>query len=330
MSHPGSGDKELATRPVKRCPCCGGTGNDLYSGMRDLLFGAPGVWNFKECSNSKCAHIWLDPVPIEEDIHKAYKNYYTHAGESGDGYTPFWFKKLSVVAKAIAAHTVYNRLKRISMGGYLNGVQPGRLLELGCGDGKRLLFLREMGWQVEGQEVDPDLIKSLRRDLDVKIHEGDLLQLSLDADCYDAVIMNHVIEHLYEPLSVLRECWRILKPGGRLVAVTPNALSLGHLLYRKSWRGLEPPRHINVFNPRSLSVLAAESGFSKHSVKTVTVNGWIIMGESSRIKYRDGMRLSGMGKIRHYGKAVFFQLLEGVVNLFSGERGEECVLVVIK
>lgn len=68
----------IRTRPYPNCYLCSTLGKPLYQGLKDCLFGAAGEWNLKKCPNPECGLVWLDPMPIEEDIHKAYQNYYTH------------------------------------------------------------------------------------------------------------------------------------------------------------------------------------------------------------------------------------------------------------
>ena len=50
----------------------------LYDGLKDRLFDASGSWNLRACANDKCGLVWLDPMPVEQDLHKAYQTYYTH------------------------------------------------------------------------------------------------------------------------------------------------------------------------------------------------------------------------------------------------------------
>src|SRR2546429_421611 len=69
---------QIRSRPCPDCYVCGGRGTLLYEDLNDRLFGAPGVWNVKRCPNPACGLLWLDPMPDEEDIGKAYAEYYTH------------------------------------------------------------------------------------------------------------------------------------------------------------------------------------------------------------------------------------------------------------
>ena len=78
-SGPATDAKHIRSAPALSCCLCGRAGQFLYSAQPDRLFGAAGSWNLKQCSNRVCGLIWLDPMPLAEDIGKAYASYYTHA-----------------------------------------------------------------------------------------------------------------------------------------------------------------------------------------------------------------------------------------------------------
>ncbi len=72
--------------------------------------------------------------------------------------------------------------------------------------------------------------------------------------------LTHVIEHVHDPVDLLRECGRVLRPGGRMMVETPNAESSGHRLFGIAWHGLDAPRHLYLFSPTSLLVCAQKAG----------------------------------------------------------------------
>jgi SAM-dependent methyltransferase len=84
---------------------------------------------------------------------------------------------------------------------------------------------------------------------------------------FDAVTLNHVIEHVPDPIQTLRECARILKKDGRLVILTPNSSSLGHRVFKQDWRGLEPPRHLHLFSMQSMRRTLELAGFRKVTLR---------------------------------------------------------------
>src|ERR1035438_3992113 len=72
-------DCEIAARGCAACYVCGAIGQFFYSNLRDVTFGAGGEWSLKQCPNPECGGMaWLDPMPLEEDVYKAYQTYYTH------------------------------------------------------------------------------------------------------------------------------------------------------------------------------------------------------------------------------------------------------------
>src|ERR1044071_76199 len=72
----------IRTAPARFCVICGSAGRPKYEGLQDRLFGAPGEWTLAECTREDCRMLWLDPMPIPQDIGQAYAQYYTHVETS--------------------------------------------------------------------------------------------------------------------------------------------------------------------------------------------------------------------------------------------------------
>jgi SAM-dependent methyltransferase len=206
---------------------------------------------------------------------------------------------------------------------WLDDVPPGRLLDVGCGDARGLQALIARGWRVEGQEVDPAAAAEARAH-GVAVHEGELAALGLPAERFDAVTLNHVIEHVHDPLGLLVECRRLLRPGGILVAVTPNAGSLGHRRFGPAWRGLEPPRHLHVFSTAALGRLAVAAGFSDVSTRSTGANAYTFGAASSMLAARRAGRPLGFVGARV--RALGFQVSESLSMMTAPDAGEECIL----
>lgn len=330
---------EIRSRPCPDCCLCGTPGRPLYSGLRDRLFGAPGEWNLKKCPNPDCRLVWLDPIPLEEDIGQAYRNYYTHRPGDADIESSEALHKMLNLARSIlrgiykvsvrATPIYYERKKLFLM--YLDKTKPGRLLDVGCGDGQRLVQFRKLGWEVEGQEVDPKSAEYASSTHGIPVHLGFLEDLRFPDAAFDAITMNHVIEHVHDPVALLAECRRVLRPGGALVAVTPNVESYEHKHFGSHWRGLEPPRHLHVFSQRSLRKVASKAGFGKRDTWTTAANTQIFAMGSLALRrysyYQTGKRQNGLSR---HALAVGHQLWTSAVNLRNKDSGEECVLKATK
>ena len=316
--------------PCQNCHVCGAEGNLLYENLPDRLFSVSGQWNLRKCKNAECGSLWMDPMPLESELHKAYKSYYTH----GDGDPRAGVSKRQVLARRVVRWlelawlgVLLLRSERRSLDCmYLDRLVPGRMLELGCGDGRRIVAMQKLGWEVEGQDVDPRAVATARRTLRVNVHLGDLAELALPAESYDAITMNHVIEHVYDPTALVAECRRLLRRGGVLISVTPNPNSYGHGIFGAAWRGLEPPRHLHLFSAPALGRIADATRFVEWETWTTPARAGGILAASLDIK-RSGrhiMRDPVTGRLVAF--ALLYSLAARIVHLWRKDSGEEVVL----
>src|SRR5688500_8488320 len=72
----------MRTRSRPSCLLCGTPGARIYTGLNDRLYNAPGEWSLSKCTNAACELVWLDPMPVPEDLPLAYRTYYTHGDVS--------------------------------------------------------------------------------------------------------------------------------------------------------------------------------------------------------------------------------------------------------
>jgi 2-polyprenyl-3-methyl-5-hydroxy-6-metoxy-1,4-benzoquinol methylase len=310
---------------------CGTTGKTMHEGLTDFQFEAPGQWTLKQCPNPACALAWLDPFPCSKDLHLAYRSYYTHAQNGG------WKRQLrnllyslyqftsDVPATFVGLATERRQLRAM----FLHDCSPGKLLDVGCGDGGFLAKMRTRGWQVAGLDFDAKAIANAEQLHGLKLQTGDLISARFAAGTFDAITMNHVIEHVPEPISEFAECHRILRPGGRLVVLTPNILSTGHQVFGRHWRGLEPPRHLHIFSPNALRKCAEEAGLRVIEARSSAGNADVIGGASMSIAQSPNHHLSASPppSIRRTLAAVIFQYREHSRVKSGAAVGEESVLV---
>jgi SAM-dependent methyltransferase len=339
---------EIRTRPVPACPLCGAAGALRYEGLRDRLFEAPGTWSIRECGGAACGLLWLDPVPIPEDLPKAYLSYFTHEERpprprKGLGRIVLaaregWFASrhggppVGIGKRALGLLAWLHPGWRAELGHramHLPARKGGRLLEVGCGTGDLLAGARDLGWSVAGVDFDPAAVAvARRRGLDVA--EGDLAGQRYADGSFDAVTMFHVIEHVPDPGALLAECRRVLAPGGRLVVVTPNPRSRGHRRFGVAWMGLDPPRHLHLFPPAVLRRLAETAGFRVDSLGT-TLRDAETMWEGSRSIERTGRYRFGDPIPRgHRPRTLAFLYGSSLARVFSPEACEESLLLATR
>lgn len=146
--------------------------------------------------------------------------------------------------------------------------QGGRLLEIGCACGFLLVAARERGWTAQGVEMSAWASGYARETLGLAVHTGTLEAAALPAGHFDAVVLADVIEHLVEPRATLAEIHRVLRPGGRLLLLTPDVGSLMARLAGPRWWGLLDD-HYFYFSRATLSRLLDEQGFAVERVRAI-------------------------------------------------------------
>lgn len=339
-------DNEIRSHPCPDCYLCGTKGKLLYQALQDRLFGASGIWTIKKCSNEACGLLWLDPMPVPEDLGNLYTNYYTHKDAPVRNsilrrlYERVISGYLSLRYGYLRQHSldcVLGLLLYLHPGRcadadarvmHLPAMPGGRLIEVGCGTGQALKRLQELGWDVEGLDFDPVVVEKARaKGLNVKL--GHLSAQEYPAGCFDAVVMSHVIEHVPDPVAFFRECHRVLRPGGRIVAYTPNASAWGHKHYGVDWRGLEPPRHLHVFTPQALCGTARQAGFDEATcLSTIRGIGILQLSYMQRRHGKGDIMVSRLVTRWLWVEMAYFW--EWAVCKVNKNAGEEIMLMAIK
>lgn len=342
---------EIATRTSPACPVCASPGHLVYEGLTDRLFGAPGRWNVRKCGNVQCRTLWLDPMPVEADLPKLYTNYYTH--QTAEQAAPAGrLRMFSGRVRAAYLHAQYGydfsaRRKSDRLTAKLAFLHPcwrdgldahvfylppfpgGQLLEIGCGSGEALKSMAEKGWAVTGLDFDEGAVHNARSK-GLNVFHGELAQQQFSDNRFDAVVMSHVIEHVPDPAALLRECRRILKPGGTLVALTPNADSSMLRHYQQNWIGLDAPRHVQLFTCESLAGLAGKCGYE--SARTFTsMNGFVYFeAASSDLKAGRPHVMCAPVPFTRIFRSHLRGLISGWINILQAGKGLELTLLCKK
>jgi 2-polyprenyl-3-methyl-5-hydroxy-6-metoxy-1,4-benzoquinol methylase len=328
--------------PRPACPLCGCPGRVLYTGLVDWLYGAPQNWGTRRCS--ACEVIWLDPQPVPSDIPRLYFQYCTHHAKE----TVTWIGRLQhEMSECALARLGYptkapkgillrllSRLPSVERAALLSvfalpASGAGNLLDVGCGNGQFIARMRAFGWKVSGIDPDPAAV-SYGRSQGIEIHVGTIADLPESAR-YDVITLSHVVEHVADPVDLLRECGKRLQPGsGRLIITTPNINSLGHTWFRKYWRGLEVPRHFVVFSPAGLRGCVERAGLGLQSLSTETRLAQMIYHHSSYAKAGDlGVAERINFKTSTKVAARLFRIIENLLVYLNKDAGEEIFCVCV-
>jgi 2-polyprenyl-3-methyl-5-hydroxy-6-metoxy-1,4-benzoquinol methylase len=135
---------------------------------------------------------------------------------------------------------------------------PGKLLDVGCGPGLLLEEARARGWDPVGIELSEWAVgEAKRRGLDVR--QQTLDELDLPPGSLDAVVLADLIEHVEDPLALMRRVRELLNPGGVVFCATPDVSSLAARVLRRWWWSVLPG-HLCLFSGPTLERLMTEAG----------------------------------------------------------------------
>lgn len=345
--------RAIQTELADECLLCGRCGLVLHTGLRDWLFGVPGSWTLVRCPADGL--VWLNPRPTIQDIGKTYATYYTHSKSGRSARVVLLPDRLqaamlqavfgyedvprSLVLRLVAAALGHVPLLRDVVGStvmWLPRASTGKLLDVGCGSGEFLAKMRSLDWDVTGVETDPQAAKAARDGYDIPVLVGTLEAAGFDDATFDVVTLSHVVEHVHDVIALLVECRRVLRPGGKLVILTPNVGGLGHKVLGTEWRGLEPPRHLHLFSVRTLVKCAERAGLEIQSARSTSRSARAWWHATRRIQFnRDSNRSTTQSerlirRLRLGFERFAFQIIEEVVFLFTRNVGEEVLLTATK
>jgi SAM-dependent methyltransferase len=144
----------------------------------------------------------------------------------------------------------------------------GNLLDIGCFIGVLLEMAREQGWDAYGVEINRGACDYAVSQLGLNVFGGELLNAEFPEHFFDTVVCNHVLEHILDPIELLIEIRRVLKPDGLLVIGVPNIESWIAKYYGDRWYALGLNQHIWQFCPDTLESLLERCSFRIHSLTT--------------------------------------------------------------
>lgn len=149
---------------------------------------------------------------------------------------------------------------------------PGSLLDVGCGRGDLGAAFLRLGWRVAGVEPSASAC-SIARGRGVDARTGTLGSLDHEDESFDAVVMNHSLEHVPDPRGDLARVYRLLRRNGLLIISLPNFASWHRKRFGSAWFHLDLPRHRTHFTPESLRGVLTATGFEIVSLQANSDSG---------------------------------------------------------
>ncbi len=156
--------------------------------------------------------------------------------------------------------------------GWIQRYKPsGEFFEIGCGMGYFLEFARRNGYSVSGIEYAELGVRTCQTKFGLDVQRGSFEDLSVQPQRYDVMFMGDVLEHLVQPLDMLRKAHSMLRPSGVLAAEVPSMfnsvtgrLAVGGMRMMRTQKKMAmPPYHVNEFTPRTLRSMIERAGFKR-------------------------------------------------------------------
>jgi SAM-dependent methyltransferase len=262
---------------MSTCHICGNSTDNKSYIAREMMFGFRDEFEYFECAKCGCVQI----LEVPSNFAKYYpENYYS-----------FQESPLQPEEKSLTTFADKQRVKHyLGYGGLLGKFLAKRrnkpsasagsslhlfdwlkeanvrldykILDVGCGTGYHLLELYKNGFSnLIG--IDPFIECDIFHQNGVKIFKKDVSEIQ---EQFDFVMLNHSFEHMQDPLSVIKELWRILKPNRYVLIRIPIASSFAWKNYQTNWVQLDAPRHLFLYTVDSMKILSREAGFELDKV----------------------------------------------------------------
>lgn len=268
------------------CPLCGGQAFTRLFVQCDLALGVEGEFALVRCDG--CGLLYQNPRVRVDQLSGLYPpNYPPHARD------PELSRILRDLGPAVrwvlSRHLGYRHLatrdiqwkdrvrgvlsRRRILKAFPLWVGQGRLLDVGCASGKFLRQMGAVGWDLAGIEFDPEAAAKAKG-VTPKVFVGDPTEALFPEESFDLITAFHVVEHLPDPLGALRNMVKWLAQGGLIIVEVPNVAGFGGQLFGRFWSGLDFPRHLVHFTPRTMTAMVEKAG------------GWVVrMAHRTKPRY---------------------------------------------
>ncbi len=229
---------------MKPCSVCGQKTAGVYKqGVKSVY--SDKAYDLMHCT--ECDHYFTYPLPKAKELDNIYINKYSYD-----------------------AHALIEDEKRMRARKYANFIARRNVksaLEVGCMHGLLLTELQKLGVKVAGVELDPEAVEYCKqRGLNV-VQSSIEDHLSKATQKHDVIIMSHVLEHIVDPKTQLKNLSKRIPKNGQLVLIVPNSQSATRKLFGKYWGYWQVPVHINHFNKKSVRTLLEDTGFAITDIK---------------------------------------------------------------
>jgi len=273
--------KSLIEISLVDCPLCGDKyKEDLYTNLTDVESGISGVYTISRCR--RCDLVYLSQRPSQKSLPNLYPQDYHARVENREAVLP---RILYEQKYGFEFRRIQKILRRI----------PKSLIDIGCGSGGMLLQMKRH-WgdrcRLAGVELAQPNTVDLGKD-GIDLYLGKIEDI-YPPNQFEVATMYHVLEHVYDPIEVLKTTKKWLNDDGVMIGEVPDFNSPWRRVFSQYWGGMQIPRHMTFFTHTSLELVLDKAGFKLLTVRNVydpgdlavSVNNLLISNISPRTRPR--------------------------------------------
>jgi SAM-dependent methyltransferase len=263
---------------TERCLACNGVVSTVLEPVYDTRFGIPNRYSIARCQ--ACDLEQTLPRPSGAELGVFYATHYNSGAGRGSRYAA-WRERFF-------ASPLYRLFLALDSDISFHGRRGhGRLLDIGCNEGRNLGFYRRSGFEVEGLETNP-VARATAAAGGFTVHGVELEEFQ-PSERYDVAVLSNVLEHALDPAVMLDQVARVLKPGGQVWISCPNARSWLRGLGGGAWINWHLPFHIVHFSRETLAATLTRRGWRLVETDQQTPALWVAQTVLAMISARPGL-----------------------------------------
>ncbi|WP_406656581.1 class I SAM-dependent methyltransferase [Methanolobus sp. ZRKC2] len=260
------------------CQICSKKTELFYEDIYDDRYGFPQTYSLLKCDS--CGHAIVSPELTPKEISTLYTEYYPRKEMPAEMNTKTIIaskRKIFLEGKGTSCH--------------YSVPSKSRCLDIGCGFGESLFYLKHNQCEAYGIEADENVLKMAEK-YDLNIRVGLFKSSDYSTENFDCVTMSQVLEHMINPVETIKDVHDILKPNGHLIFSVPNSESIMAKIFKRKWINWHIPYHQQHFTKDSITMLAHKCGFEIESIKIITPTSWIIYQINHLLYYPEQKKAS--------------------------------------
>lgn len=253
-----------ADNPAGQCLLCGSELVPVLEQVFDTRFGLPDTYSIHGCRRCGLEHTL--PRPDQDELNRLYEGHYNFKEVTGTSYRG--------LRRLLHSQLFYNLWLSIDGDVSFHSRRgQGRLLDVGCNEGRGLTFYRANGFTAEGLELN-SVAAARARSRGFVVHEQPLDEFRPQQP-YDVIVLSNVLEHFLDFRTALAEVRRLLAENGEVWISLPNCHSWLRRRFGRSWINWHVPFHIVHFSHKTLGRALREAGFDIRHEKQITPALWV-------------------------------------------------------